>query len=314
MGLVFGKSFLKRASSLCLVCQKYASHWLTKIPHLHLPWVYTKFSGFSLIEIAFVLLIMGITASITFPFLTASQKLERHKVTESHHDQIFRALAGYVLQYRGLPQPSTPELAGKEGTSCYDQHEPVCVGILPYQELGLSESIARDGYGNWFTYAMAKGLVSKHMQGNNIADNKWEKKADFCFVKVPGITLNSLAGEPLLPQKAKDFIAVVLISHGSKGAGAFHPTTSDRLPVEHPLEIKNSIDYNDFVMRTSQDTDAKFTHEVYWITRNNLMSIYGKYPCQRKDNFLEHTLDVVPALPSKELPKDPIKRDNSGLF
>lgn len=253
-----------------------------------------KLPGFSLMEAAFYLLIIGIAASLTVPLLTASQKLERHKVTQAHQDQIFHALAGYVLKYNGLPEPSTPELAGKKGTSCYKQQQgQVCVGILPYQELGLSESIARDGHGNWFTYAMAKSLLTNDARGHQ-SDNV-AKKASFCHIKPPGIRLTSLAHVPVLAEKDDkdnhDFIAIVLVSHGPKGTGAFHPTQNKRLDAEHPQEQMNSIADNTFVMRTSQDTNSDFKHEVYWVTRNNLMAVYGKYPCR---SMLEPQLPFPP--------------------
>lgn len=335
IGLILGGQYLgKNVNPLRFFCRKYASYRRAKIPHLHLSWVYTKLSGFSLIEVAFVLLIVGIAASLTFPLLTASQTLERHKVTKAHQDQIFRALAGYVLKYYCLPSPSTPELIGKQGKPCKNRQERACVGIIPYQELGLSESVARDGHSRWFTYAVAKKLTREGNENTpsmiEAAGGSEADKVGFCNVPSQGINLTSLSGVSILGESSKkDFIAVVLISHGPKGAGAFQSTTSERLHAEHPLELKNSTTDNAFFIRTSQDADPKFTHEVYWVTRNNLMAIYGKYPCQLdpKDlifmghiGLFGHDNASAPsrASPSPPSPpsffKDPTKIDSTGLY
>lgn len=160
------------------------------------------------------------------------------------------------------------------------------------QELGLSESVARDGHGHWFTYAVVRDLVRPRAGVNEIVGTGpigvgslylGHSSGGECFCRVisPGLSVNSLADiSALNADLKKDFIAVVLVSHGPKGTGAFQQTTSTRLPFENSYEQKNSMADNLFVMRTSQDINADFSHEVYWVTRNNLMAIYGNHPCQ----------------------------------
>jgi hypothetical protein len=249
-----------------------------------------KLGGFSLIETAFCLLIAGITTSITFSYLETAQRLERQKLSISHQKQIFHALAGYVLKSYRLPLPSTPERAGKEGESCHGKDQGVCIGILPYQELGLSESMARDGHGRWFTYVIDKNLelthggineISRSMGSLGIYSQNLGDTECFCRVNSSGLKLKSLADVPVLNERLnKDFIAVLLISHGSKGTGAFHETINKRLPVSESHEQQNTTVDTLFAVRTSQDSNTTFSHDVYWVTRNNLMALYGNHPCQ----------------------------------
>lgn len=273
-----------------------------------------QLSGFSLIEAAFFLLIVGIAASLTFPFLTTFQNMERHKVTESNQRQIFQVLAGYALTHYKLPPPSTPELAGKKEASYVKNGKIACVGILPYQELGLPESIAKDGYGHWFTYAVTRQLVNEYGRNDDnvakkktpIVNNKALQAGYFCETFTSGLNVISSAGDSVFNiTDKKDMIAVVLVSHGPKGTGAFHPILNERLPVENPFEQTNAIDDETFVTQTNQNINTGFNHKTYWVTRNNLMAIYGKRPCQ---SFTKGKTDVAKLVEPSEPPSKPLSK------
>ncbi|WP_032112895.1 type II secretion system protein [Candidatus Paracaedibacter symbiosus] len=261
-----------------------------------------KIPGFSLIEAAFVLLIAGIVASLTLPLLSTSRQLERHKITETNQMQLFQALAGYVLKYNQLPLPSRPELEGEKGLKCHGRTTSACVGIIPYQELGLPESVARDGHGNWFTYVVESVLTSQMDGINKLPEIFGVKQSSlqgpnggwnyFCQIPVKGnIKLDSLKNTPIFQPTENDYIAVILISHGPKGTGAFHRTKDERLPVEHEAEKKNADANLEFKASIGSDKTSDFTHQVYWVTRNNLMAIYAQTPCQAKPGNSAQTPD-----------------------
>lgn len=230
-----------------------------------------KIAGFSLIETAIALLIFGIIASLALPLLTTSQSLQRQKITEANQNNLFSVLGAYVLAKGHLPSPSLPSLAGK---SNFQKN----IGIIPYVELGIPESFAKDGYGNWFTYAINPALL------NSRNSDSFSPLHGFCFKKSSGIGLNlkNLSEAWAFDESQKDsgdFIAIVLISHGPKGTGAFQAIEDKRLPVFDTREKNNSGSESFFYYKSATDADSEFSHKVYWVTRNNLMAIYAKTPC-----------------------------------
>lgn len=247
---------------------------------------YKKLPGFSLIEAALTLVIAGIMISLTLPALMTAQRSNRHQITQTHQQQLMQVLAGYVVKHDRLPAPSTPDRKGESvNTATDDLVISKMVGIIPYKELGIPETMARDGHGHWFTYAVLPDLVEKSNSQDKL-NPETISNLYFCHeVRVKKmIELKSIAGDWLLKnqESTTDFIALVLISHGSKGSGAFHPTKNERLSIskEHTLEAKNANNELEFVVRTNDDINHVFDHDVFWVTRNNLLALYGKCPCQ----------------------------------
>jgi type II secretory pathway pseudopilin PulG len=247
---------------------------------------YKRIPGLSLIETALTLVIAGIVISLTLPMLTTAQRSNRHQITQTHQHQLMLILAGYAVKHDRLPIPSTPDKKGKSVDLEKDDFlASKAVGIIPYKELGISETMARDGHGHWFTYAVVPDLLTNDLSGDLMAP-KIMPNQYFCHQVVPKkmLELKSLRGDSLLREQSAttDFIAVILISHGSKGSGAFHPTKNEHLPVskDHFLEAKNSNNELEFVARTKDDNNHTFDHDIFWVTRNNLLAVYGKCPCQ----------------------------------
>ena len=77
-----------------------------------------------------------------------------------------------------------------------------------------------------------------------------------------------------------DFIAVVLISHGSKGEGAY-TSAGTRNPIKHEGIDKAENANNDFLFVDRQKS-VDFDDTVSWVTRNNLMATYVQKPCRTK--------------------------------
>jgi type II secretory pathway pseudopilin PulG len=247
---------------------------------------YKKIPGFSLIETALTLVIAGIVISLTLPMLTTAQRSNRHQITQTHQYQLMQALAAYVVKHDRLPIPSTPDKRGESIDLAKDDLlTSKAIGIIPYKELGISETMARDGHGHWFTYAVVPDLLT-HDSSRDLMTPKTMPNQSFCHEIVPKkmLELKSLMGVSLLKKQSAttDFIAVILISHGSKGSGAFHPTKNEHLPIskDHFLEAKNSNNELEFVARTKDDNSHTFEHDTFWVTRNHLLAVYGKCPCQ----------------------------------
>lgn len=114
---------------------------------------FTMIKGFTLIEMAMVLLIVGLlTSSLLMPINTQLQ-LRRTSQTEKMLNQIKQAVISYTVLEQTLPCPDT-DADGFEninGNSC-DSRE----GELPWRSLALSAG-QKDGWGNKFFYAIADG-------------------------------------------------------------------------------------------------------------------------------------------------------------
>ena len=104
--------------------------------------------GFSLLEMAIVLAIVGLLLAGLIPTLSAQIEQQRRSDTRKHLDEIQQALMGYAIINGFLPCPTTttdPANAnyGSADASC--SANPTTEGYLPWKTLGVSEI---DAWGN----------------------------------------------------------------------------------------------------------------------------------------------------------------------
>ena len=113
--------------------------------------------GFSLLELAIVMLIMGLLlAGLVMP-LSARVDQQRFDTTTQQLSDIRAALAGYALANDALPCPATPASNGRAAstaTGCTAQH-----GFVPAVTLGLSgarnaDQLLLDSWGNPIRYSV----------------------------------------------------------------------------------------------------------------------------------------------------------------
>ena len=244
--------------------------------------------GFSLLEIAIVLCIIGIVGGFGLPALTNMLKQQKINRTEQHLTQISQALAGYVLSHKHLPCAAAPGASGELAGASEDNR---VIGLVPYRTLGLPESVAKDGHHHWVTYAVVPELTgTKHLMMPQTDDSP---ERVFCEIRSPiaEIQVHNQQGESVLSADIRgDFIACFLIGHGPKGDGSFTDAGSRRPTLSHDKAV-NAADDLVFIDRLpSADPDNFFDDTVRWITRNNLMAIYGQKPCQKRDDS-NHPLD-----------------------
>lgn len=137
---------------------------------------YKQEDGFTLIELAIVILISGLiigsAASMIKPYLESAQiNSSREKM-----NKISDSLALFAQTNGRLPCPArsnpppgnepfgAPVGSGTTGTNilaaCGGETIPGdYIGIVPFRALGLSEDNVRDGYGNFLTYAVSPVLA-----------------------------------------------------------------------------------------------------------------------------------------------------------
>jgi prepilin-type N-terminal cleavage/methylation domain-containing protein len=101
-----------------------------------------RLKGFSLVEMAIVLTIVGLLMATLLPSLTSQMEQQRRMETRKQMEDIRQALMGFAVMNGRLPCPTTqtdPANAnyGMEAGSC--NSNPAAEGYLPWKTLGVTE-------------------------------------------------------------------------------------------------------------------------------------------------------------------------------
>lgn len=240
--------------------------------------------GFSLIEMALVLIILGVISGISLPAIQVMLNWQKAKTTALHQDQILYALASYANKNNFLPYAANP--INQDGAQDRGRRR----GIVPFADLGLPVFIAKDGYQRWFTYVIDDfyGNQPKKAIAKPIFEplgNKLCKDHD----------LQNTLSIRGVPEK----ISVVLISHGPEGRGAYpNPSLN---PPQGADEQQNSLSDQEIIDRPlSQDPLNPFSHKVVWVTARNLMAIYAHTPCPPNNDAKPQSEDTMFQIPRGE--------------
>lgn len=112
--------------------------------------------GFTLVEIAIVLLIVTILLGYTVAMFPRQQELKQYRAADQEMDRILDAIVGFAQVNGRLPCPTNPNLVGVEngggGANC-SHYE----GFVPINTLGITgrvnaDSLMLDPWGNPYRY------------------------------------------------------------------------------------------------------------------------------------------------------------------
>jgi len=126
-------------------------------------------SGFIILTIPVILALFGffVTAMIND---TKPNQFYFEQATQEKMEDVRLALAAYVHRNYRMPCPARPELdadvRGSEGARNGDNVCSDIKGILPFRELGLPESAAKDEWGNYLTYKVSLDFTRKFDAAN----------------------------------------------------------------------------------------------------------------------------------------------------
>lgn len=212
--------------------------------------------GFTLIEMAIVVLLIGIL--LTFGVGLVQSQLENSaiNVTKKRQDAIRDALIGYLGKNHRLPCPDNPAAAGANafngtedrvvttaGTPPVPDTTTQCAvtfGTPPFVTLGLSREMALDGWNNFFTYQVS----------NRPYD--WTRSVSFNAGNQGGIAINDRPNGVLTPYPTP--AVVVLVSHGKNGLGAYTIRGTRNSVATGTDEIENTDTNSIFVRREFNDS------------------------------------------------------------
>jgi prepilin-type N-terminal cleavage/methylation domain-containing protein len=236
--------------------------------------------GFTLVEMAIVLAIMGVLIAMLVPLLGNIAETNRNELTMTRLGDIDDALIVFLRQTGRLPCPAAPdgEPLGVERSGCSIAGSND--GIVPFRTLGLPQAGARDGYGDYFTYHVASDYAAASLPAG------LNDEFGYCLVApgVPNGTLmiEDLRGNPVTGQP----IAYVVVSHGKNGRGRYGPPGTDRINTEAAglLESENSDGDDRFVDSVPIAESAErgpYDDRLLWRTRDALADKAVEFGCAR---------------------------------
>jgi len=150
--------------------------------------------------------------------------------------------------------------------------------------------LAKDGYKNFYHYNVSPNLTKRSENStyshplSRIAAPSFHKNAllhSYCKQShSPLRLLNKAGGTSLVDETAqaatRDFIALVLISTGPEGTGAYHKHQSKA----RTLDEKENLN-NDFIFVDRPYSKENFSHFVKWVNKNHLLLHYARLsPCE----------------------------------
>lgn len=222
----------------------------------------TNQQGFSLVELAVVLVLIGIVMTMGLKVATSTLEGSAYSDTKSKQELIKAALVGFLRTNGRLPCPdnSAGVASGVEATSC-NANIADGYGVVPWMTLGISRETVIDGWGNYFTYRVANGSTASL--------RNWTSKSSGSFNinelhnPTNAFTIQELdaTGGAFAATATTTKAVVVLLSHGRNGFGAKTTKVGARLPTSDAGagEATNATDTTlIFVLRPVTDAAAAF--------------------------------------------------------
>jgi prepilin-type N-terminal cleavage/methylation domain-containing protein len=209
--------------------------------------------GFTLVEVAIVLIIVGLMMSAFLMPLAAQLDSKSYRETRAKLEDIKEAIIGFALSHTALdgkpylPCPDT-DGDGAENRSAFGGGCSGYEGNLPSQELGM---LMTDSWNNNYIYRVSPSFANK--------------SAGFTLGSTGNITvLNASGGSNVVTS-----IPVLILSKGKNGGVA--AVNAD--------EVENANGTNSIFV--SHEFTPTFDDEVSWISANilfNRMVTAGKLP------------------------------------
>jgi len=224
-------------------------------------------NGFSLVELAIVLVIVALLTSGMLLGISAQRNATENVDAQRQLENIRDALLGFAMANGRLPCPALPNLANTDANAgkenCAQPH-----GVLPWATLGLPET---DPWGNRFTYFASSKFTAALSAGTQasftLATGVAPDTAGLANIKEFGSSGNYIASD----------LPAVIVSHGSRPAGAWQPG-GNQLPGAINDELENANANLTFVSRTPSDS---FDDILMWIPSSVLkakMVAAGRLP------------------------------------
>lgn len=217
--------------------------------------------GFSLLELAIVLIVFGLLAGSMLGNLSGQRRHSEEQRTQRQLELAQEALYGFAITHGRLPCPANPTLdsdapdAGNE--DCNREH-----GVLPWRALGLGET---DPWGQRLSYFVRQTFTTPPASG---------ARAGFALDSIGNANIRPAANAG---NKLADALPAVIVSHGANGLGGYR-RNGQRTPASQPDEAENSDADLIFVDRLP---DNSYDDHVIWLVPailNSRLLAAGRLP------------------------------------
>jgi prepilin-type N-terminal cleavage/methylation domain-containing protein len=224
--------------------------------------------GFSLVELAIVLVIVALLTSGLLLGISAQRNATENVDAQRQLENIRDALLGFAMANGRLPCPALPNLANTDANAgrenCAQQH-----GVMPWATLGLPET---DPWGNRFTYfasskftaALSAGAQASFTLATGVAPDT----AGLANIKEFASSGNDIATD----------LPAVVVSHGSQAGGAWQSGGAQLPPSANADEQENANVNLTFVSRMP---GVNFDDLLIWVPSSVLkakMVAAGRLP------------------------------------
>jgi len=225
-------------------------------------------AGFTLVELAIVLVIVALLASGLMMGMTAQRTSAENTDAQRQLENIREALLGYAMANGRLPCPANPALTSADatvGTEDRPNASSPCnriYGVVPWVALSLPET---DPWGRRFTY-FANASFTAPLPAGALASFTLSTTGN-ANIKDSAASGSNLASN----------LPAVVISHGSNGLGAWQ-TNGVQLGGAAGNELENANSTLTFVAHTPTND---FDDLVVWIVPSILnarMVAAGRLP------------------------------------
>ena len=207
--------------------------------------------GFTLVELAIVLIIFSLLVGGMMISLGSQQDLTHAKETEKRMNDVRDALLGYAVVNRYFPCPANPTTAsGAAGAGAEVRVAGSCSateGVVPWATLGVPET---DGWDRRLTYSVTAAFA---------------QNTGFTLTTPGSINILATAGGAALASS----VPAVIVSHGKNGFRAYLPDGSRMAAAADAGEQENSNTDTTFV---SSSLTPSFDDLVIWIAPSILMN------------------------------------------
>lgn len=231
------------------------------------PGICRKSGGFTLVEIAMVLMIIGLLLGGLLPTISSQIEQQQRNKTRKQMDEIRDALIGFTLINGRLPCPADGTTdsnnSGNESTagSGVALTCTLTKGVLPWKALGTDEA---DGWNRRFTYRVTA----------NYADGADGTAASCSITTGVSFQICSSANLNVLSTSGGSTVAAnvpaVVVSHGNNGLGAYPFNGGTQIGTATGDESENADDDNTFVSK--EHVQNGYDDLVIWVSPNTLVN------------------------------------------
>jgi len=239
-----------------------------------------------------VLAVLAVVIGAMVPSFLSIRVAEQARNTAQNLKTVMNTIAAFVQSSGCVPCPvpaiqafdvATHGFAGgRTGTACGACDN--AVGLVPFRSLGMPESFAKDAYGHWLTYAVDTTLAGYVPTAPNIQP---VGDKGLCSFTSPATPVNVR----LSNGSSQNNIAVMLLSHGANGYGAYRnqpenptdrfqfPSTSPTCSTNAASEQCNATSNPTYVASLAAKGDNPFDDVYLYLDRNALVTYLGNAGC-----------------------------------